>query len=332
VIFVPDLTFIGTRRDRERPTPNPNVLIEYGWALKKLGYDRIIPVMNIAFGKPEGDAMPFNMRHLRNPIAYECPEEGDEPTRVAARKELARKLEQAIRAVIESAEFRSSLPKPAPPKLFTLRDPQDEARFRPQGQRLGVSVRTREPIFLRDGPATWLRLMPKYDPERVWSRMELEEALNGPPIILPIQAGRGGFGSIRDTDGFGTVATCEDKTTRFVAYLFQSGEIWSIDSRAVNATAVTRSVPLDEAQLTRALEQFELCLRRLGVVRPLHWIAGIEGIEGRGLWRPNAYTPVGNCVIPKIVVRGTLENGQSAGEALEPFFAEIYELCGLRRC
>src|SRR5271168_3534317 len=31
-IFVPDLTFIGTRADG-RKTPNPNVLIEYGWAL-----------------------------------------------------------------------------------------------------------------------------------------------------------------------------------------------------------------------------------------------------------------------------------------------------------
>jgi hypothetical protein len=30
-VFVPDLTFIGKRPDG-RPTPNPNVLVEYGWA------------------------------------------------------------------------------------------------------------------------------------------------------------------------------------------------------------------------------------------------------------------------------------------------------------
>jgi hypothetical protein len=29
-VFVPDLTFVGKRLDG-RPTPNPNVLIEYGW-------------------------------------------------------------------------------------------------------------------------------------------------------------------------------------------------------------------------------------------------------------------------------------------------------------
>jgi Molybdopterin-binding domain of aldehyde dehydrogenase len=37
--FVPDLTLVSERRDG-RPTPNPNVLIEYGWALKSLGHGR----------------------------------------------------------------------------------------------------------------------------------------------------------------------------------------------------------------------------------------------------------------------------------------------------
>src|SRR6266851_5266471 len=46
-IFVPDLTFVGKRRNG-RPIPNPNVLVEYGWALKALGYARIIPIMNVA--------------------------------------------------------------------------------------------------------------------------------------------------------------------------------------------------------------------------------------------------------------------------------------------
>src|SRR5690349_11347928 len=36
-VFVPDLTFVGTRKNG-RPTPNPNVLVEYGYALKSLGH------------------------------------------------------------------------------------------------------------------------------------------------------------------------------------------------------------------------------------------------------------------------------------------------------
>ena len=44
-VFVADMTFTNTRPDG-RPSPNPNVLIEYGWALKSLGHARVISVMN----------------------------------------------------------------------------------------------------------------------------------------------------------------------------------------------------------------------------------------------------------------------------------------------
>ena len=43
-VFVADLTFAGRRPDGA-PIPNPNVLIEYGWALKALGHARIISIM-----------------------------------------------------------------------------------------------------------------------------------------------------------------------------------------------------------------------------------------------------------------------------------------------
>jgi hypothetical protein len=95
-VFVPDLTFVGTRLD-ERPTPNPNVLVEYGWAVKSLGYERMVPVMNTAYGEPTGDAMPFDMRHLRNPITYCCPADLAEADLKKVRDQLAKDLEKAIR-------------------------------------------------------------------------------------------------------------------------------------------------------------------------------------------------------------------------------------------
>jgi hypothetical protein len=105
-VFVPDLTFVGKRLDG-RPTPNPNVLIEYGWALKSLGYGRLVPVMNTAFGAPTAENMPFNMLHLRNPILFNCaPDAGDE-VRAETRHELARLLEQGIRSVLTSEDFQN---------------------------------------------------------------------------------------------------------------------------------------------------------------------------------------------------------------------------------
>ena len=65
-VFVPDLTFCGLT-EGNRPIPNANVLIEYGWALAKLGHERIVAVMNEAYGPPTETTLPFNIRHTRWP-------------------------------------------------------------------------------------------------------------------------------------------------------------------------------------------------------------------------------------------------------------------------
>jgi hypothetical protein len=100
-VFVPDLTFVGTRADG-RPTPNPNVLIEYGWALKALGHTRIAPVMNTAFGSPSDETLPFDLRHHRHPIQYHCAADADETTRKSIREKLAKDLEHAIGLVLQA--------------------------------------------------------------------------------------------------------------------------------------------------------------------------------------------------------------------------------------
>ncbi len=46
-IFVADVTFVGKTIEGDL-LPNPNVLLEYGYALRALGENRIIAVMNIA--------------------------------------------------------------------------------------------------------------------------------------------------------------------------------------------------------------------------------------------------------------------------------------------
>ena len=75
-IFVWDATLVYSD---PRPSPNPNVLIEFGYALAVLGEGRIIGVMNID-GKPGGDALPFDLKDRRWPITYSgtAPSDRDE--------------------------------------------------------------------------------------------------------------------------------------------------------------------------------------------------------------------------------------------------------------
>lgn len=65
-IFVADISIINPNTDF-RKTSNPNVLIELGYASSKLGWDRILCVYNLMYGKIED--LPFDIRH-RKPITY----------------------------------------------------------------------------------------------------------------------------------------------------------------------------------------------------------------------------------------------------------------------
>jgi hypothetical protein len=61
-IFVCDISIINQQSDG-RKTPNPNVLLELGYASSILGWDRIIMIQNIAFGGLE--LLPFDIRGRR---------------------------------------------------------------------------------------------------------------------------------------------------------------------------------------------------------------------------------------------------------------------------
>ena len=112
-VFVADITPINGPNSDFRITPNPNVLLELGYALGTgFGRTRIICVINTHY-LPNGDLgkLPFDLRGSR-PVQFtlEDParrgvESGQEdPTRTRARADLAAKLEQALVTVMETLE------------------------------------------------------------------------------------------------------------------------------------------------------------------------------------------------------------------------------------
>ena len=235
-VFVPDLTFIGERLSG-RPTPNPNVLIEYGWALKSLGHGRIVPVMNTAFGEPTAEAMPFDMRHLRNPICYHCSAEASEEERRQAREGLSKQLEGAIRAVLESEAFRSSQAPVPPPVYQSVEEQGGCGRFRRAGDPLGIRAHAfdKSPIYLDGGPSIWLRVMPIADPARRWAVSEIKAAAEANVSLEPINHSWRSLGHIRGHDGFGVFESFEDNIAVNIGYIFCSGEVWGIDTALLSA-------------------------------------------------------------------------------------------------
>jgi hypothetical protein len=93
-IFVCDVSIITTSAE-DRPSPNPNVLVELGYALKTIGPERVILVMNTAFGGPE--QLPFDLR-ARRTVVYRAIE--GEADRSTERRNLENRLTEALRAVL----------------------------------------------------------------------------------------------------------------------------------------------------------------------------------------------------------------------------------------
>lgn len=107
-VFVWDGTLVYST---PRPAPNPNVMIELGYAHAVLGDGRLVGVMNVANGRGPDD-LPFDLRSRRWPIIYELDRQGLGSTaagtgendfqarRATVRNELMKRLAEAIAAAL----------------------------------------------------------------------------------------------------------------------------------------------------------------------------------------------------------------------------------------
>lgn len=98
-IFLGDVTPVAkTASVPPKLVPNPNVMLEAGFAFSTVGDRRVLLILNDAYGSP--DELPFDLARRRWPLTYTMAA-GTSPTKDDERA-LAEKLRDAIRAVVES--------------------------------------------------------------------------------------------------------------------------------------------------------------------------------------------------------------------------------------
>jgi hypothetical protein len=102
-IFVGDVSIINPAAD-ERKTPNPNVLLELGYAAKALSWANIICVFNEAYGRLPGD-LPFDLQRRR--MCRYSVAEGD-AEKATERNQLATRLESALTPMLERLEQQAA--------------------------------------------------------------------------------------------------------------------------------------------------------------------------------------------------------------------------------
>jgi hypothetical protein len=94
-VFVCDISIIEPGSLKK--TPNPNVLVELGYAIKVLGWNRIIMVMNTEYGDPT--CLPFDLRSKRV-LTYTI--NSSEPEKAPVRNGLKKTLVAALKLIFEN--------------------------------------------------------------------------------------------------------------------------------------------------------------------------------------------------------------------------------------
>lgn len=95
--FVADVSIINSG-DASRPTPNPNVAIELGYAVKACGWDRVLPVCNEYYGTI--DKLPFDIPD-RRVIAFTLSEDPTPEELTAAKEKLTAVFKFRLKEILK---------------------------------------------------------------------------------------------------------------------------------------------------------------------------------------------------------------------------------------
>lgn len=340
--FCADLTLVA-KAGQSKGIPNPNVMLELGYALMARGHERFLLVMNETFGS--ADDLPFNIRHMKRPMLYAL-EDSDSSDKKAIKEELTSTLEKGIRAIIEHDEepvigspqqndepqdtdVTQETPKPVP-------DEYDAPSFLSDGEEV-LNISLDHPyggkFIWREGPLAYLRFIPggrKLNLSYTQALEIVRQHLSpfGNVSGLPLWQERNEFGAV-------TLAADEQVQpciAEILTQLFRSGEIWGLNTAILTLHEGIIPLPRLRSTLTRCLGEYLKCAREV-LFSPLLWIemglVGIKGFKIGGVGDP--YEPVqGNCLTDEVHHSLRLTNLSDPNEPIvSEFLTALLDHAGL---
>ena len=338
--FVADMTFVA-RSEEGRCVPNPNVLIEYGWALAKVGRGRILTICNEHFGHVTESNLPFDMRHLRWPIRYTLAPDARGDERKEVRSELIKLMTEAIAGVLSLENSSREILNP--PEFPLLKPKTRVSSFLNEGDVLCDLVpfgnrSDKTTITWNDGPQLFLRVEPKravgpFTPRQLVTMMKSNQHQ-----LLPFGNAGGVWWEANELGAVTLEARGEPQTTaNRITQVSRYGEIWGVNGSVLRGTTV---IPFVEPLFIDALAQYwRFAIDALKVTPPLAVSAGLTGVRGYSIALPSPPPGkfyfekfIGNCVSDSISwsTELTRENVDVA-EILTPFFVSIWEHCNVDR-
>lgn len=225
-VFVGDITPIVVSPNGKH-VPNPNVLIELGFAKHALGPERIILVWNCALTDCSFEHLPFDLRHRRGPVTIDLPIGAGKAQLREARGSLVTEFEKRLRSCLQQSEVKAA----ESPSWQPSRD-GDPSIWSTGQARLDINRRNDEPISVgfEAGPRAYGRIIPAF-----WDKSQNAYSKLGGDLH-PIPLGKyggldwgrttGGFIALRSSDTI-LSQSCTPTATRWFQ---ENGELWGIAS------------------------------------------------------------------------------------------------------
>jgi hypothetical protein len=335
--LVSDLTFIASTEEG-RLIPNPNVLIEYGWALRSIGHRRIITIMNTAFGKPSAETLPFDLRHQRYPITYYLTPDDIPEARARELKKLSTLLEKALVLILAEpeevlTETTQWVEQEIPTTSNTFFDGLETMIIPDRDGHDG------EPdIFPPRDHLLFLRIIPSHPGLTLPSKKNLEDLITQ-AHLRPMGDGMRGW--FNDRNRYGAMACyMENGVVINMVQLFSTGEIWGIDAHTIAQETVKKYSPdghpffatelMEKIFRTALTGYMKFAKNILNLPAPYKVIAGATDVKGyRIAWGKSLY---GHAVDNNIVFEKVIPSWDiTPDEILDPLLDHIWEECGLTR-
>lgn len=234
-VFVADVTPIG-KTDKGKALPNPNVMVELGWAMNKPGISRIIAVLNAADGW-KVEELPFDIRH-RSVMKYALKPGADAVERARVRKQLTAELAAALKVNLGAELVERAA---ATPVIGVDARPEERSIWAHAVQDIpfheGLGAGLPRKVVVPHGPRGYARFIPA-----AWT--------NAPPSVAAVEAWSE-FAKLPPMEGgsAGSFGPSEDGYVRFwgaslnggdyqasnVAMFFEkTGELWILHGTAID--------------------------------------------------------------------------------------------------
>jgi hypothetical protein len=328
-IFAPDLTFVATTANNKL-IPNPNVMIEWGYALKSHGFKAMLPIMNTHFGEPS--KLPFDMGHIRHPTQYTIdPIVTKDAERRATRTKLSETIEEILREYLKDREERSRRDKPFVPHQG-LRPP---SFYFNSDYPLVTFEQGDSPLTYKSQKALYMRLYPIFGGQPRIQNVGAQEIIHKlkpmGDMINPVCKANNFGAIVVDTNGVRINALTQ---------LFSSGELWGLSDKPFRSGIQELVAAVNvEKTLTHTLHNYLLVVKNdLKLIPPFMLELGLTGIQGLLLLYPGIEGFVNGMRSRHFVVDSFHRSYQLEGfdwaawqAVLRIFFEDFYDLVGLRR-